>query len=82
MLGTFGQRRRWARTVDPDARRRATQPMRDALAAKYLATAARMPDGASLSPELLAERARQLRLADLAALRIKAYDAKQKAASK
>jgi hypothetical protein len=79
MLGLLGQRRRWARVVDPDARRQATQAARDALAAKYLDAARTMPGGDNLAPEQLAERARQLRLADLAALRIKSWDARQKA---
>jgi hypothetical protein len=61
MLGTLGMRRRWARTVDPAQRRAATRPARDALAQKYLATAAAMPGGDSLSPDQLAERARQIR---------------------
>lgn len=79
MLGQLGQRRRWARVVTPDARREATQPARDALAARYLAAALAMPDSGDLTSDQVAERARQLRLADLASLRIKAWDVRQKA---
>lgn len=76
MLGKIGMARRWAKTVDPDARRKSTQAARDAQQAKYLARATAMDGGASLPPEQLAERARQLRLADLASMRLKARDAR------
>ncbi len=80
MLGMLGQRRRWARIVEPDARRAATQAARDALTAKYLDAARAMPGGLGLTSDQLAERARQLRLADLAGLRIKSWDARQRKA--
>ena len=77
LLGSYSARKRWARTVDPDERRAATQPARDALTRRYIEAARLMPGGASLTDDQLAERGRQLRLADMAALRIKSWDARR-----
>lgn len=83
LLGTLGQRRRWAKIVDPDERRQATQPARDALAAKYLEAARLMPGGATLTADQLTERAKQIRSADMAAMRLRAWDnARAKAIAK
>lgn len=74
MLGKLGQARRWAKTVTPDDRRQATQPARDAQKARYVVRAREMEGGDTLTEGQLEERASQLRLADLAAMRLRRWD--------
>jgi hypothetical protein len=81
MLGTIGQANRWAKCVTPEARRAATQKARDAQHAAYLERARAMTGGADLTPDELVERARQLRLAFLATMRLRRFERRQRAAS-
>jgi hypothetical protein len=76
MLGKRGSNARWSK-LGPVERTAATNPAREALAAKYLEQARAMPGSDQLTDKQLADRAHKLRLADLAALRIKSWDARR-----
>lgn len=70
-MGQLGSRRRWAACSDPAERRAATQAGRDAILAGYLRAARVAPGGSKLDDAGLAERAKQMHLADLAAMRLR-----------
>lgn len=76
LLGELGRRLRWANTT-PEQRREQMARVRAGQQRRYLERARALPGGDRLTDRQLAERAKQLRAADLAAWRLKAWTARQ-----
>lgn len=72
LMGRKGAAIRWARYVSAEQRREQTEAAREGQRQRYLYRASAMPGAELLGPREIAERARQLRLADLADFSLRA----------